>query len=379
MLLLGTSAALTIATAYCLEDAGMDFELVATGRYPSTAALHNCRSAAQVTSDAVRGDDPALLATLQRAVELAPDVVIVPAGLPATFYLSRHQHELPARNVFPVAEPDLLELLNDKWRFAALLGEVGVAHPATVLVTDVTDVETSVPEGKAVVKPLAAEGSSGIRVVDSKAEVADTVGRVAAAGLLPVLVQEHIPGDDMGVSVVADHGRVLCSIVQKYEGDGRVSFLERPDAVAMAITVIEATGTSGVFNFDLRRDERTDELLMLECNPRNYASSHKSAYAGMNPVAVGIAVARGADVPPQSPQVVTVLTPVSAIKLSLTGKSEHLDPASRRGRDATVRNPVSSALRMAEERIPWFASRVRGEATSGWASFDAAEGHHSAW
>ena len=379
MLLLGTSAALTIATAYCLEDAGMDFELVSTGRYPSTATLRNCRGSAQVTSDAVRGDDPALLATLQRAVELAPEIVIVPAGLPATFYLSRHQHELPARNVFPVPEPDLLELLNDKWRFAALLGELGVAHPATVLVTDVADVEMSVPEGKAVVKPLAAEGSSGIRVVDSKAEVADTVGRVAAAGLLPVLVQEHIPGDDMGVSVVADKGRVLCSIVQKYEGDGRVTFLERPDAVTMATTVIEATGTSGVFNFDLRRDERTDGLLMLECNPRNYASSHKSAYAGMNPVEVGIAVARGDDVPPQSPKVVTVLTPVSAIKLSLTRKSELVDPASRRGRDATVRNPVSSALRMAEERIPWFASRVRGEPASGWASFDAAEGHHSAW
>jgi predicted ATP-grasp superfamily ATP-dependent carboligase len=379
VLLLGTSAALTIATAYCLEDAGMDFELISTGRYPSTAALRNCSSSAQVTSDAVRGDDPTLLTTLQRAVELAPEVVIVPAGLSATFFLSRHQHELPARNVFPVPELDLLERLNDKWRFGALLDDLGVAHPATVLVTDVADVESSVPEGRAVVKPLAAEGSSGIRVVDSRSEVADTVGRVAAAGLLPVLVQEHIPGDDMGVSVVADRGRVLCSIVQKYEGDGRVTFLERPDAVAMATTVIEATGTSGVFNFDLRRDERTDTLLMLECNPRNYASSHKSAYAGMNPVTVGIAVARGADIPPQSPQVGTLLTPVSAIKLSLTGRSEGLDPATRRGRDATLRNPVSSAIRLAEERIPWFASRVRGEATSGWVSFDAAEGRHSAW
>ncbi|MFN8156396.1 MAG: ATP-grasp domain-containing protein [Candidatus Nanopelagicales bacterium] len=379
VLLLATNPGLALAASRCLWDAGMTFQLVSTGRYASVTSMSNCVGSAHVDAAAVRDDDPALLETLQRALELSPSTVVVPAGLPATFFLSRHQDALPARQVFPVSSYDVLLELDDKWRFGELLGRLLQPHPGTTLVTSLEQAREIPVDDRLVLKPLAAEGSLGVRVVSSSAELVAAIEPIEAAGLMPVLVQEFIPGDDMGVNVIADHGEVLGTRVQKFEADGRLSFLDRPDAVAIATAVVKETGAHGVFNFDLRRDEATDRLFMTECNPRIYATSHKSAYSGMNPVALGVELARAGRVRVLPAEPTDVQPPLRTLKRVLRKQRDGVNPASLRCMDAEVRNPLSSGLRLAELRLPGLAERLRGEQRGTWAAFDAAQGHHAAW
>lgn len=379
VLLLASNPGLALAASRCLWDAGMTFQLVATGRYPSVRSMSNCVGSAVIDAGSLRTDDPDLVASLRRAVEISPRTVIVPAGLPATFFLSRNLDALPSRNVFPVSPYDVLTELDDKWRFGQLLGRLMQPHPETVLVSSVDEARAIPVEGKVVLKPLAAEGSLGVRIIESSDELVSAVAAIESAGLMPVLVQEFVPGDDMGVNVIADHGEVLGTRVQKFEADGRLSFLDRPDAVEIATSVVKETGAHGVFNFDLRRDAATDRLLMTECNPRIYATSHKSAYSGMNPVALGVELARSGRIGVLPAEPTEVLPPLRALRQVLRRRSDEVNPASMRGMRAEVGNPMSSALRLAEMKLPAVAEHLRGEQIGDWAAFDASQGHHSAW
>lgn len=357
----------------------MDYQLVSAGRYPSVRSMRNCRGSAVIDVESVRRDDPDLVAALVRAVEISPTTVVVPAGLPATMFLARHAAALPARNAFPVSTPELLAELNDKWRFAQLLARLDQPHPETHLVTSVEEARALPFTGRTVLKPLAAEGSLGVRVCASPGELVRAVERVAAGGLMPVIVTEYVPGDDMGVNVIADHGEVLGTRVQKFESDGTLSFLDRHDAVEIAEAVVKETGAHGVFNFDLRRHEQTDRLYMTECNPRLYATSHKSAYAGMNPVALGVELALHGRIGVPGPAITQIAPPMRTLKQVALRHADAVNTASRRGMDAEVRNPGSSALRLAEQRLPTLAARVRGHKVDGWAAFDQAEGRSAAW
>ena len=373
-----------MSAALCLEEAGLRFLLVATSRCPAIEHLRGCVGGGVVPAHAldVAGstDGRALLASLLRAVELAPDVVIVPAGLPSTLFLARHRADLPVCNLYPVSDESQIAQLHDKWEFARLCDRLGVRTPTTWLVRGVDDVDAQVPpEGRWVVKPIAGHASVGVRVVDSTARARAVVARIGDADLLPVLVQQLVEGDDLDVSVVADHGTVVAHREQRYEGDGRLTYLDRPDLADMARVIVAAAGLHGVFHFDGLRDAKSDEMFMLECNPRMYASAHKSAYAGFNPVTVGMAVARSEPVAPSPTGEVTVLPPSWVVRRMLARDTDGLDAASREGMRAQLRNPVSTLLHLAELRYPRLAPWHVDERPTGWGEFDAAEGQASAW
>jgi hypothetical protein len=377
VLLLASNPGLALVASRCLWDADLSFQLLATGRYPSVSTMRNCRGAVRIDAADLRTDAPHLVAQLRRAVDLSPTTVIVPAGLPATLFLARNAAAFPQSNLFPVSSPEVIEELDDKWRFGQLLGRLYQPHPATELVHSLDEARALSFEGRTVLKPLAAEGSMGVRICDTREELLRAVERVSTAGLLPVIVQEFVPGDDMAVLVMANRGDVVGSRVQKHEADGGLAFPDRPDAVEMARAVVNDTDAHGVFCFDLRRDDRNDHLFMTECNPRLYATSHKSGYTGMNPVALGVELARTRLVAVPADVGSLVAPPLRTLAHVL--RRQPVNAPSRRAMDAELRNPLSSTLRLAEQRLPALADRFRGEAVGGWAAFDEAEGRHSAW
>ena len=281
--LLASDPGMAFAAARCLRFAGLRFRLLGAARYPAVRTMLVCRGATRVTMGPTRSEPGTALEQLQAALAESPDAVAVPAGLAATFYLARHATALPASQVFPLSPEPLLQQVHGKWEFSALCRSLGVRHPRTVLVERAEDLRDLPLELPVVVKPLEAEGSRGVRVVHDRATLTRLVDRVAGAGLLPVLLQEFVAGDDMGVSVVADHGRVVACRLQSPAEGGRLDYLDRPDALELARTLVVGTDYHGVANIDLRRSAADDQLYALEWNPRLYATSHQSCYAWHEP------------------------------------------------------------------------------------------------
>jgi predicted ATP-grasp superfamily ATP-dependent carboligase len=279
---------------------------------------------------------------------------------------------LPRSNVFPLSSPSVLLELNDKWRFASLLRRLDIAHPTTVRVDALADLGNVDLPFPVIIKPLDASGQQGVRRVDTRADMERLVRDVSAAKLLPVLVQPFIPGHDLGVSVLSDHGRVVAHRVQEFKDDGSLAYVEDAEAVEMARAVCAATGLHGVANFDFRRDTAAGRLTMLECNPRLYATAHKSAYSGLNMVDLGMRLARGDRCQPPETQPTVVLRPSATVRRLVAARSiSNIPIASRNAFLAEVRDPISSLLRGAEWRFPEAFRRVTGNKPKTWETFDS--------
>lgn len=197
-----------------------------------------------------------------------PQAVVVPVEMPATTYLARVAPTLPPRRAFPLSPEPLLHELDDKWSFATILERLGVPQPQTRLVTSPAEVDTTDVSFPAVVKPPGSEGSRGMRWVHSVDELRGAVRQVDAAGLLPVLVQQHIDGQHVAVSGLAEHGRIRASLVHRPLAGGDLDIVHAPDADEIARTVVAATEFHGVFNIDFHREDATGTLYTLEINPR---------------------------------------------------------------------------------------------------------------
>lgn len=271
--------------ARSLYDAGMSFKLLATGQNAALRRMRNCLGSYQVSAGDIVTDSPDLIVRLRDAVT-GTDTVIVPVGLQPTLFVARNRSNLPPHNTFPVSSPETIEELDDKWRFYQLLERLSLPAPATILVESLDDLP-KLPAGRLVLKPVHGEGSLGLRFADTPAEAAAIITGIDAVGLLPVLAQEYIPGFDMTLSVVAHNGELLGGRVQRVLADGSVEFLDLPAAIDIAAAVVKSRSASGVLSFDLRGVPNGDSVFLTECNPRLWASCHKSAYTGMNAVAIG--------------------------------------------------------------------------------------------
>src|SRR3989304_3891130 len=84
----------------------------------------------------------------------------------------------------------------------------------------------------------------------------------------PLILQEFIPGKDIDLSVLAVGGRVVASAVQQWPDSGMLEFCEHPEVEELGRKVVSLFNYDGVAHFDMRIDERTGRVLVLECNPR---------------------------------------------------------------------------------------------------------------
>jgi predicted ATP-grasp superfamily ATP-dependent carboligase len=330
--------------------------------------MRGCVSATTLDGHAFDTPRPDVEALLKELVTAYPGAVVVPSGMRATLILSAIA-SLPPENVFPLSPTSVLLELNDKWRFASLLRRLEIAHPMTRRVETLADLPNVDVPFPVVIKPLDASGQQGVRRVDSRADLERLIRNVSAAHLLPVLVQPFLPGHDLGVSVLADHGVVLAERVQDFKDDGSLAYVNDDEAVAMARAVCAAIGLHGVANFDFRRDST---ITMLECNPRLYATAHKSAYSGLNMVQLGMRLARGERPasPPTPPTV--VMRPSATVRMLAAERTVSKIPAaSRNALIAEVRDPLSSVLRAVEWRFPDAFRRVTGNQLKSWESFDS--------
>ncbi|MGV8884634.1 MAG: ATP-grasp domain-containing protein [Microbacteriaceae bacterium] len=162
-----------------------------------------------------------------------------------------------------------------------LLNAVGVAAPWTFPV---------------IVKPRRGAGSRGVRLVAS---------RYALEGIgvdENLIIQEHLPGDEFSVDVIADAaGRVLAAVPRtRTRVDSGVSIAgrtvrnERLEATATAVA--EAIELTGVANVQLRYDVNGVPAL-LEVNPRFPGAMPLTIAAGVDMPSLALDLALGRELP----------------------------------------------------------------------------------
>ena len=207
---------------------------------------------------------------------------LLPVGAKTLAMLSEKEERFSAAAGLCIGSPSQLALLNDKAAVGELAGKLGVPAPENFEPADGEAMDaffSRVPPG-CVVKPRCGEkfgltAAQRYRICRTKEDLAAAFSHFQSLTDEAPLVQEYLPGEGFGCSVLAKDGAVVRTIchrrVREYPVSGGPSSccqcVRREDLADFAAKIIEETGFSGpaMFEFKCACD---GSPRLLEVNPR---------------------------------------------------------------------------------------------------------------
>jgi len=261
--------------------------------------------------------DPSSLAGLLERVAVGP-MVLIPCTDEWALAVARLEPVLAARFPATLAPRESVEILLDKGHFAEAAQRLGVPHPRTICLASEGDL-TALPDSAlrdTFLKPRdsrAFHARYGVKAFrfETRPQAVALVREACQAGLQLVL-QEYIPGPSTRyyfVNGLVDRaGTLHVSVTHRLRmfppdfGDTCYGVSVRPDEVPAAMDVVKrflgALRYRGVFDAELKYDERDGLFKVLEINPRPYGFIGVAARCGVNLVAMAYQDALGLPVEP---------------------------------------------------------------------------------
>ncbi len=227
-------------------------------------------------------NDPAALALLISERCAPPGRwIVIPADFAAHRFLACHHSRLAGIATIPLPHPEVLESLDDKAWLADMAKAARIPIPHTIILRS-PEMPTRMPVPPPVItKPARGSAGSGIRLSHTLDELRAAIAQAEPSPDRPLIVQEYVAGPDLGVSLLAKEGRIVASSVQRHLPGKRLRFEHNAAATRIAAALVAAVDYTGVAHIDLL--ERPDgRPVLLECNPRFWASLAAARHAGMN-------------------------------------------------------------------------------------------------
>lgn len=234
------------------------------------------------------GDPEALLAEIRDLARRYAIDVVFPADDVATRLLAALRDRLPVRAP-PLPEPAAFDLLNDKWRFTRFCLANGVRAPPCRLFDSATGLRAAIAGGELALpltaKPINRSGGVGVFHILGPGDIA----LIDAIDYRPVLVQRHIRGEALSITLLCDRGRVAAHVAQMRDAV-RFRVVTDADLLAGAARLAALTRFHGTMNLDAVRSDADGLCYLVECNPRFWYSIYLAMLAGLNFVALALAL-----------------------------------------------------------------------------------------
>lgn len=213
-----------------------------------------------------------------------------------------------------VMEPKTLEIVNNKSNLLFAMKKNGLSTPNFIGVNTLDELikacdELGYPEKAICVKSAVGNGSRGVRIVDATMSKYDLffnekpnsmyisydelIRTLSERPAIPeMLVMEYLPGEEYGVDVLCDKGKVICEVGRyNYSVNSSIPqgcvIEERAQPFKLARQICEAFMIDGNANFDFKYN-RNGEAMLIEINPRLSATIVSYAAAGINLPYLGI-------------------------------------------------------------------------------------------
>ena len=275
------------------------------GKYPTGP----CRGSKIVAfeADPAIDTEPVLERTLAR-VASSTDAAVLALGVGDGYVrlLSGCASRMPKNAIVPYLDNGQLDRLIVKENFYRLCDELGIDHPRTLTVHPGEDVPASLPFPYPVVVKASDSsryfahpfpGQRKVYFPQNRTELVEAIGAMRAAGYGGgVVVQEHIPGNDDCMHALTCYsdstGRVSAAclghvLLEEHTptgiGNHALIVTERNDElVDVGASLLERVGFRGLSNIDIRFDARTGRYLFLELNARQGRSNYYAAVAGVS-------------------------------------------------------------------------------------------------
>src|SRR5919197_644583 len=288
-----TDALLRKSVVVCqsLGRHGVSVSAGSTTRLSPTFFSRYCRGSMLYPSPSTQPD--AFVETLLDYLRRNPHDVLIPTDDASLAACSRHRADFERVTRLPIPEAAHLAYGLDKARVMQLAERLSIPHPKTALPTGGDEVAELAGRlgSPLVVKPRSSSGGRGIAYVGPGDDATKAWTRVHGQHPFPML-QERIPsGPKFDVCVLMDErGHAVASFVQKELRhfplrDGLSTMQEsvwRPDLVERAVSLLRAMGWFGLAEVEFMQDPISGETLLLEVNPRFWASIQLAIACGVD-------------------------------------------------------------------------------------------------
>ncbi len=254
--------------------------------------------------------EPLLPATVAQVIERErPDALLPTLGGQTALNLAKALHEDGTLERFGVeligADYEAIDRAEDRERFRETMAQAGLRVPRSVIATSLADAHRAAAEVglPMIIRPAFTLGGTGGGIVRDAADIDEMVGHgLEASPIHQVLLEESVLGwGEFELEVMRDHtdnvvivcsienldpmgvhtGDSVCVAPQQTLTDRQYQAL-RDQAIAVIRAVGVATGGSNV-QFAVNPD--TDEIVVIEMNPRVSRSSALASKATGFPIA----------------------------------------------------------------------------------------------
>jgi carbamoyl-phosphate synthase large subunit len=254
--------------------------------------------------------EPLLPGPLTQVIERErPDALLPTLGGQTALNLSKELHELGVLERYGVeligADYEAIDRAEDRERFRETMTEAGLRVPASAIAHTVADARAALDRIGLpfIVRPAFTLGGTGGGVVRTEHEIDEIVGRgLSASPISQVLIEESVLGwGEFELEVMRDHGDnvvIVCSIenldpMGVHTGDSvcvapQQTLTDKQYQLLrdQAIAVIRAVGVeTGGSNVQFAVNPQTDEIVVIEMNPRVSRSSALASKATGFPIA----------------------------------------------------------------------------------------------
>jgi biotin carboxylase len=257
--------------------AGVRVHVLGNGASRGLRLSRYCRS---YRDSKFAGDAEILLAEIRELAKQKPIDIVFPSDDVSTRLLAALGDRLPVRCA-PLPSLATFDLLNDKWNFTQFCLEHDVRAPQGWLFDSAAALRHAVDSGEIAlpltVKPTNRSGGFGVIHIREPDEIA----RIDAVDYRPILVQRHIRGETIGISVLCDRGRVVAHATQRRDAE-RFQLFANPDLLDNITRLAALTGYHGPANFDAVLADEDGLSYLVECNPRFWYTIYLSMIAGLN-------------------------------------------------------------------------------------------------
>lgn len=219
-----------------------------------------------------RYDTEQFIEDLLRIIEEQDIDVLLPSFEDA-FYIVREVDRFAGKVEVFAPSFDVMFQLHDKDRMRLLAEELGITVPKTTVVKSDEELRRAAEDfGDYFARPVYSRG--GVQLLTNAGPLAGALALEAChpTEAQPWLVQPFVRGKDVCTCSVAHHGRMVAHGAyvhpREIEHAGGIVFesVDEPETLAIARTIIEATGYHGHISLDFLRTD--DGLVLIECNPR---------------------------------------------------------------------------------------------------------------
>jgi predicted ATP-grasp superfamily ATP-dependent carboligase len=298
-LVISTNEHLTLRLLRCLGVLSIKTDILALGKSSqSTKVSRFCQKYTTYPENILTSEWEAIADHINQYCRQEKIDVIIPSGIQATFTLSKIQPLINTAKIFPLDRPETIQRIHNKWHLYADCSPLGLSFPKSILLENIKQLQNLDLQFPIMVKPIELADGRGIKRLDSLAETENYLTTTQVDNQLPLILQEYVDGFDIDLSVLANQGEIIAWTVQQ-AFPHHIEIFNNDTVLELGKQMISFYNFTGVAHFDLRVDKITNQIKILECNPRLWASIEASLWYGVDFIHLGILLALGSTIPPE--------------------------------------------------------------------------------